>query len=1597
MYLYNGKEYDLVETVPSDVTTWHSRNKKLWPLAGQSYKLNNNGIVGQGGELPVDPSPNYILSGGKYGKNTNYWVRITAHRRAVQPDVLLASNFVSEGDLNRTLPTTPRILDVDEPDLGTEDFYPMLETSIGSFNVMKENQFLEETDEVLPGRGPAVDASRYFNSKSVRLGMFGLGWSSGLERRLEIPTEDKPKVIRYIDADGSGHLFLRTSVQENGKTVEKLLPPTGIDYEFSIENNGSQYVIQTSDGHREIYNQTGQLIGMEYDAKEDGKKNNVRFDYTDVQGVRRLTTIYAASDTGTASPNRITFTYNDKGWVEAMTATVSSDEKVDSRTYRYTYDAWDRLTSVDSFRGSTPIETYGYAYTESVNIIEETGEVAERPDFPSSINRLILPGHTSAEPNEIFGEFDNAIPSIVQEVDGTRNAYEKTSGDSKERTVYKVATVDSKDAQVMTPIVYTFNDVGHLIEETEGDKKTVYEWKDHRIVSVKHPDGSVESTTYDNRDTADIDKTTELDGNVLVEKDATSITTYEYAENGDDLLRTEDEFGLAEEVALNEDREEIVDHEEPEERIGFTEYDSRGNVTRTGVGLTPGVNLYPNGGFEGMETVTPGTLVDGGRNGKALQLNNATFTREVNIKTGHPYNLGIDMKTSGTSKGSVTLTLLNSSNVAVETHTIRPMGNLGEWTRRFVEFTAKNEAVKARINIISENGSTLFDEVQLDTAKQGHAVAASAFNHVEQGGFDGLNKWQLVKGAASSTGYMSESGLSLQPDGTAKQTIFVNQSIAKPFYVSALAQKASKTDSMNAVATYEDGTTVQKTAAFHALDYTGKDNDATWQRQTIQLTSDENKKLVKVDLTIKNNSTGTILIDAVRASIGRVVSDSTYDKQGNHVLKDAGLTKLPVTNTVDAFGNVLTVGQGNRTRTNTYDLLGRLKTTIAENGTVISYDYNQKGEVTQKVFDGTLTKYGYSKGRITSIIRPGGQKYAYEYAPHTGNLTKTLLPSGNSLSKIYDDEGNIIELQETTKVESTNPTSETETEVNTKTTSRFKYAYDSSSGDLLSIQMGNDSLKQKKYEYDTKEAGKGRLLNLTDYHGVLQTWGYEDVNGVGTELPLSITLAGTKRDFAYDVAKRNHGVTVDSQHWAFRHNENGKTTQITMPGQGGESLVEFDETGAVSAWSASAGDKQIAFERYSYDQYGNLSGLKKDGQTASYSYDTMDQLIEEKTLDGQTINYTYDKRSNRTHINSQVVAKFDESNRMTEFKSQTITYDADGNRINDGRLKYSWDGLGNLTAIEEGNGTKKWQFMYDEQGRRIEKAGPSGTIRFHYDGDSNRLMAETDTAGKAIREYVYNADHILVGLKTNGTWYNYQRNYRGDIVAITDTLGNVAAKYTYDTWGKPLTSNITDSKLTGQPIRYASYYYDEDLALYYLMARYYNSEQAVFLSIDPLLDSNESIEMANGYSYVMNNPLTRIDPDGLMWRPDGYGYGYHSYGSGIRYYTSVRKITVPAKKSVPLSNLQYLIRSKSLGRGSTGRQVPRTYKEEVAMRNVLYNPNSGRILNMTKGMTDPRWRQQDGWRKMAKNVDGVEIHYLKNIKTGKFDDFKFDDKRGKKK
>ena len=60
------------------------------------------------------------------------------------------------------------------------------------------------------------------------------------------------------------------------------------------------------------------------------------------------------------------------------------------------------------------------------------------------------------------------------------------------------------------------------------------------------------------------------------------------------------------------------------------------------------------------------------------------------------------------------------------------------------------------------------------------------------------------------------------------------------------------------------------------------------------------------------------------------------------------------------------------------------------------------------------------------------------------------------------------------------------------------------------------------------------------------------------------------------------------------------------------------------------------------------------------------------------------------------------------------------------------------------------------------------------------------------------------------------------------------------------------------------------------------------------------------------------------------------------------------------------------------------------MHEVQSNPLKGaKDLSGKFKLRDERWNHKDGWIKMARNVKGVEIHFVYNKKTGMFDDFKY--------
>ena len=77
-----------------------------------------------------------------------------------------------------------------------------------------------------------------------------------------------------------------------------------------------------------------------------------------------------------------------------------------------------------------------------------------------------------------------------------------------------------------------------------------------------------------------------------------------------------------------------------------------------------------------------------------------------------------------------------------------------------------------------------------------------------------------------------------------------------------------------------------------------------------------------------------------------------------------------------------------------------------------------------------------------------------------------------------------------------------------------------------------------------------------------------------------------------------------------------------------------------------------------------------------------------------------------------------------------------------------------------------------------------------------------------------------------------------------------------------------------------------------------------------------------------------------------------------------------------------------IGRSNMATTEPRNLKKKLAMESVLKDPLSG-AKQLRIPMTDKRWPGELGWVKMAKNVNGVEIHYVYNKNTQQFDDFKF--------
>ena len=272
---------------------------------------------------------------------------------------------------------------------------------------------------------------------------------------------------------------------------------------------------------------------------------------------------------------------------------------------------------------------------------------------------------------------------------------------------------------------------------------------------------------------------------------------------------------------------------------------------------------------------------------------------------------------------------------------------------------------------------------------------------------------------------------------------------------------------------------------------------------------------------------------------------------------------------------------------------------------------------------------------------------------------------------------------------------------------------------------------------------------------------------------------------------------------------------------------------------------------YTYDKAGNRLTETKSGSTTSYSYNDLDQLTECRTA-GEAKTYSYDRNGNQT---SEITKEgstekerrtfvYDEADRLKNLAvkeddqlilTQENRYNGSGQRISKAETKLKNDLNGETTE------TSKTDYFYQD-----------GTVLYTKDADGNRSsMNLLGTSANVIA--------TSRGTGTSESWYLYNKDIRESTTSIIGANGSAAATYEYDDFGNTM---VTSGRNFDNEICYTGQIYDRSTGLYYYNARYYDPENARFLTQDTYRGDATQPDTLHLYAYCANNPINYTDPTG---------------------------------------------------------------------------------------------------------------------------------------
>ena len=321
------------------------------------------------------------------------------------------------------------------------------------------------------------------------------------------------------------------------------------------------------------------------------------------------------------------------------------------------------------------------------------------------------------------------------------------------------------------------------------------------------------------------------------------------------------------------------------------------------------------------------------------------------------------------------------------------------------------------------------------------------------------------------------------------------------------------------------------------------------------------------------------------------------------------------------------------------------------------------------------------------------------------------------------------------------------------------------------------------------------------------------------------------------ITNRSNGTLVSQHAYTYNGTGNRDTLTDTLGTTTNTYRFTYDSNERLKGiWNATTNTQ---LEGYVYDALGNRLSRTLGATTDYYTYDAANQLkdIRQGSPTGTLIaGLVYDSHGNLTKkCQGGTVTRTD-----TTCTGTTLT-------------TLSYDALNQLTQAQK-TAAPTETYVYDDQGRRIQKTRGTAQTNYLYNGpDIHADHGPSWTVPNAQYTHGPNMDNPILRTTASTTQY-YHQDGLGSIVAVTNNTGTPTGTARYDAWGntRSSTGTIPQYGYTGRE--------PDDTGLIYYRARYYDPSIGRFTQRDPIgLQGG-----INPYAYVNNNPTNYTDPTGLL-------------------------------------------------------------------------------------------------------------------------------------